>query len=115
LHEKIVSNLLDHVHTWEEFESKHLKTSIDEVRKVQVHCPLESPHNTTSFVVGAQSSKQGFEFQSGGTSSFVLGAQSCKHGFVESPSLVKVSFYGTTALRFCRIPIMKFDLVQIWV
>jgi hypothetical protein len=97
------------VHAWEEFENRHLKTSTDELTKVQVHWPLESPHNTTFFVVGAQSSKQGFEFQSGGTSSFALGAQSYKHGFVESPSLVKVSLYKTTTLRFCQIPIMKFE------
>jgi hypothetical protein len=50
------------VHAWEEFESKRLKASTDEFTKVQVYFPLESPHNTTSSVIGAQSFKQGFEF-----------------------------------------------------
>ncbi len=62
LHEKIVSDLLDLVRAWEEFESKCLKTFTDELTKVQVHHLLESPCDITSFVVGAQSSKHGFEF-----------------------------------------------------
>jgi hypothetical protein len=57
LNEKIVSNLLDPMRAWEEFESERLEASTDELTKVQVHCPLESPCDITSFVIGAQSSK----------------------------------------------------------
>ncbi len=42
---------------WEEFESERLKASTYELTKAQVHCPLESPCDITSFVIGVQSSK----------------------------------------------------------
>jgi hypothetical protein len=57
LHEKIVFNLLDPMRAWEEFESERLKASTYELTKAQVHCPLESPCDITSFVIGVQSSK----------------------------------------------------------
>ncbi len=62
MHEKIISYLLDRVCAWEEFESRHLKASTNELTKAQMHYPLESPHGITSSVVGAQSFKHGFEF-----------------------------------------------------